>query len=318
MAKPRLSDSCVSYFDECCKLYSYTAGGFAPQLGYYNLPAVKLRMNEVISSYSEYVEMSQNGEKKLPEFQTENYRKGPEKPLSVNTGRKKRDSGRKKLVPHQKLLTNPKSEKKFTSPTHFVCIKITDPDIHKALDSVQRGVVDKCPQVEPALTKLPLLHLTLMVIHLQPDELPKAIEALDQVKHAVNSSFREVFGGSGRPSFSMKGLDHFDGQVLFAKVDKGRNLVVEIGNVVRSIFESHGFYNTDDYPVNPHGTLMKLFQAKWLRQQGIRWLKTDWFRDNQTSYFGKQAIEGLQLCSMDKWRDPVNQFYRIEHSIVLE
>ena len=32
-------------------------------------------------------------------------------------------------------------------------------------------------------------------------------------------------------------------------------------------------------------------------------------------FFGEQVISGLQLCSMDKWRDPETQFYRIIHSI---
>ena len=78
------------------------------------------------------------------------------------------------------------------------------------------------------------------------------------------------------PTYSIEGLGSFDGAVLFAEVKRNRQLVVDIGNAVRSTFEGNGIYNSDDYPVNPHATILKMFQARRLKDIGIRWLKSQW------------------------------------------
>ena len=99
---------------------------------------------------------------------------------------------------------------------------------------------------------------------------------MDQVKGVMDASLGKVFSAAKPPSFSVKGLGSFDNQVLFAHVDKGRDLVVEIGNVVRQVFESLQIRNCDDRPVNPHATILKMFTAPKLRRIGIKSLQAEW------------------------------------------
>ena len=99
---------------------------------------------------------------------------------------------------------------------------------------------------------------------------------MNRVKEVLAESVLIPYTSSKPPSFAVEGLGSFDGQVLFADVKGGRDLVVEIGNIVRSVFVEHGFPNADEYEVVPHATLMKLFQARQLKGLGIRRLKSDW------------------------------------------
>ena len=56
------------------------------------------------------------------------------------------------------------------SPNAFVSLRILSPSIHRGLEAVQRGMIEKNEDVKFALTSLDKLHITLCVVHLENHE----------------------------------------------------------------------------------------------------------------------------------------------------
>ena len=59
---------------------------------------------------------------------------------------------------------------KRPSPNAFVSLRILSPSIHRGLEAVQRGMIEKNEDVKFALTSLDKLHITLRVVHLENHE----------------------------------------------------------------------------------------------------------------------------------------------------
>lgn len=183
-------------------------------------------------------------------------------------------------------------------------------------------------KIKSALIPLASLHITFMVMFLEDDQqIKKACGALDAVKvNMLKSALwnSEIMGAGDaqeifrNPSYTLQGLNIFQNGVLFASVDKGKKELTEIDSIIRRTFEEHEIPSTDSKPFNPHATLLKLWKGKGLKKQGIKNIDPTWYDGVKDTHFGEVSINGLQLCSMLKPKDPETKFYHIEHSIQFE
>jgi len=235
--------------------------------------------------------------------------------------------------PQSNVQWNNKREKKSrsktvrTRPNYFVCLPISNVDIHKALSAVQKNLLASCPGLKPALTSVPCLHITLMVFHLADElEIFKAKLALEGVKEALSTANVRVSGAQSlavssplptAPVFTVRGLGTFGKQVLFARIEQGKEHVLHIGKCVKSIYEKHGIPSTDRRPLNLHATIAKLSKAPELRKKGIKEILPEWYCKDEEVDFGVQGIENLMLCAMEKPKNLETKFYHVEHSVSL-
>ena len=77
-------------------------------------------------------------------------------------------------------------------------------------------------------------------------------------------------------TFTVRGLGAFGKQVLFARIEDGKEVVEKIGEVVNSVFEKHGITSSDKKPLNLHATIAKLSKAPKLRKKGIKEILPEW------------------------------------------
>ena len=107
----------------------------------------------------------------------------------------------------------------------------------------------------------------------------KAKRALEEVKEVLTTA---QVGASGSQAcvdssnFSVQGLGSYGKQVLFARIEEGKERVLHIGKCVKSIFERHGISSTDRRPLNLHATIAKLSKAPKLRKKGIKEILPEW------------------------------------------
>lgn len=197
-------------------------------------------------------------------------------------------------------------------PNYFVCIPISTPGIHEGLKALQDHLVSKCPLAESALTPLATLHVTFMVMHLADEkQVIKACSVLDDVTVKIN---RLLSQSAQDPFFTVEGLGTFPQGVLFAEIGH-RELLGRIANEVRTVYERNGIPPTDTRDFKPHATI--LFLKKENLDEGIKKIDPSWYAGQQDTQFGRQDINKILLCSMDKPRHPETQFYHIEHSRAL-
>lgn len=224
------------------------------------------------------------------------------------------------LLTDSKHTRKPKKEESCKSPpnrpNYFVCLKIDNSDILKALRSVQENILSNCPAIKPALTSIDCLHITLMVFNIDSkDRLDEAKKALDEVVSRVKSGDTSATGDA--KMFSVHGLGNFRQQVLFAHIDNGREIVQDIGMHVKESYENRGIFSTDLKPLNLHATILKLSKSPKLRKKGIKKINTEWFANDKDTFFGFQQISDLLLCSMEKPKITSTKFYHVEHTVPL-
>ena len=71
--------------------------------------------------------------------------------------------------------------------------------------------------------------------------------------------------------------------------------------MVRSIFELHGLYSTDDRAFNPHLTIAKMSKSprmKKKKKKGPRGIAKDAYLEYKDAQLGCEVVRGLELLSM--------------------
>lgn len=96
--------------------------------------------------------------------------------------------------------------------THFLAIRISNPDIIKNAQIIQKDIVRQEEALNDCCMGLGLFHVTLGMLRLDGHEGAKeAVEMLEQLKPQLQELCQDL-------SFKVSGLDTFGQRVLYAKV----------------------------------------------------------------------------------------------------
>jgi len=212
--------------------------------------------------------------------------------------------------------------KKTDRPTHFLAIKITSLDMLESLKAKQeeiRLIIKYLPKKhrkrgrpvnwERALVPHKKFHITLNMLWLPTKE---SIESAKRIlKDFDRRKLDDLFGPI--KGVEIRGLDTFDKQVLFAKVQHPTPLE-NLFTYLREIFKEYLMEN-DDKSLKAHVTIMKSSRVNKLRN--LAPVITLALRDkNIKRVTGYQPFEKLQLCSLLEKEDE-NGYYFVEEEIPL-
>ena len=209
---------------------------------------------------------------------------------------------------------SPKGKKKpkRITPNYFLAIRVSSPQIHSAIKIVQDSITTHNEKLTPALIPLATLHLTIMVIHLENDEqIQRATEVLNQCKISLDHILQ-----NNALTMTFSGLDHFNHQVLYAKLCGGEDMeaLKSVVNIVRETFTKEGIPSTDSREFSPHLTVMKLSRNPKLKRKGIKKIPEESYASWVDMSFGEEPVNAVHLCSMNKKREK-DGFYKCEATV---
>ena len=91
--------------------------------------------------------------------------------------------------------------------------------------------------------------------------------------------------------------------------------------MVRSIFELHGIYSTDDRAFNPHLTIAKMSKSprmKKKKKKGPRGIPKDAYLEYGDAELGSEEVRGLELLSMVEPADEDGYYYCFKRHLFQE
>ena len=172
-------------------------------------------------------------------------------------------------------------------PTHFLCLRITNPDIVAAATNLQQELVKVEPGFEPSILRPELLHVTLMVLGLKIQEACKMLEAMQPQFEKLNLQ---------NVSLDFNGTDKFREDVLFGSMKKDSNyekfcaFVKDLRAPFKEQKMARGFESNQF-----HMTLLQ-FKNEERGKYNLGGYK--FFRITDGKYFGKQRVNNVYLCEM--------------------
>ncbi|XP_043920472.1 A-kinase anchoring protein 7 isoform X2 [Protopterus annectens] len=205
-------------------------------------------------------------------------------------------------------------KKKTQQPNYFVSIPITNPKIIGGIQAVQDIILQRDHRLSKAMVTIGSLHITLLVMHLATDkEVKIAASAFEEAKGMVTDALH-----GKNLILPFKGIGHFRNEVVFANLAHGDHMapLYNIAEAVKKEFQEKGILSGDTKPFKPHLTFMKLSRAPKLRKQGIKKLDPKLYQNFVTHWFGEEAVNQVDLCSMLKKKQP-SGYYHCESSITV-
>jgi len=181
-------------------------------------------------------------------------------------------------------------------PNVFVAIQLDNPAIIANMQQVQ----DFCFEKDASLAqhKLPLekAHVTLLVAHVEEENLSKAKAAIYGTLQEVISSFPD-----NKFQLEIKGMGNFGTTVVFAQAGLGRRFLELLNRGLLKRFESMGFESDNRFD-SPHSTVLKV-------TQGHKGIPPELYSKFSEHKFGTQEVSGIKLLSMTKKPTPEGRYH---------
>ncbi|XP_074541448.1 uncharacterized protein akap7 isoform X2 [Halichoeres trimaculatus] len=227
--------------------------------------------------------------------------------------RKRGDSGGR--MDSEEDAEKKKKKKESQRPNYFVSIPITNTQISSAVMEVQEAILQQEPRLAKAMIPVPTLHITLLVTYLANQE---QVDLAASVLAQAEASLVELLGGRDLV-LPFSGISHFRKEVVFVGLAPGqhRSTLDKVAELLRSHFVERGLLQGDGRGFEPHLTIMKLSRASKLRSQGIKRVDPSLYSDYTNKFFGDQAVERVDLCSMLKKKQQ-DGYYHTETSLQLD
>ncbi|KAM5164164.1 A-kinase anchor protein 7-like isoform 2-T2 [Mantella aurantiaca] len=206
-----------------------------------------------------------------------------------------------------------KKRKKRLVANYFVSLPITNEKILESIQIFQQSVVQKDNRFSSVMKKTGSFHLTLCLMQITREEdMSIAIDALSESKVKID----HILQGKDLV-LQFLGVSNFNDQVVYAKIaeDSSKAKLKEITDTVKNTFKDKELFKVVNKSSIPHLTLMKMESAPELQEQGIV-IYPSLYRTFRKHYFGDETVSRLDLCSMEKARQP-DGYYHTEASIFI-
>ncbi len=185
-------------------------------------------------------------------------------------------------------------------PTHFLCIRVTDPEIVEGVEGAHSSILEMEPRYAECCIRPSALHITICTLGLD------TVEQTASACNLLRDSGAELEEMAKNITLTIHEVDNFYNRVLYAKVHHEQDFT-DFVNYVKLLYQEQGLHIRDNYEFVPHMTLMKTTRPV---SREMRTSKFDGslYAGFEDMYFGKQAIDGLYLCEMNSDRD-IKGFY---------
>lgn len=186
-------------------------------------------------------------------------------------------------------------------PTHFLCLRVTDPVIVEAVRKIRPTILEIEQSYEENIMPPDRLHITLSCLGLDSNEdINKAVEILHRIKPQLDElKPRNI-------SVELSGVNNFFHNVLYAEVKHN----VEFLGFVRTLtllIQEAGIEIRDVFEFQPHMTLLK-FKKQLQKEMKTRYLEPSLYDALGKVEFGFQTVDNIYLCKMSEDRDEMG-FY---------
>lgn len=186
--------------------------------------------------------------------------------------------------------------------THFIAIRVTDPDVIQRLVAVQTDIVAAEPALREACMRPGLFHITLAMLRL--DGIAGIQAAVDAVEAFPSEDWPALRGdGVAAPILDIRRLNHFGHRVVYAEVEARSppGLFDSLVGTLRQRLEQAGggcvaFTNSFDFI--PHVTLAKVSRPM-TRMRRSKFIDEAYYATHVGDEFGQQVVDNLQLCIIE-------------------
>ena len=181
--------------------------------------------------------------------------------------------------------------------THFIAVRITEPELVARLGAVQREMVGREAALAECCMRPGLLHLTLAMLRLTGED---AAAAAQRMMHGLRAELQPLLAAADT-SLEIAGLNNFGQRVVYAEVrprDPATLAAVRAAVLGRVSEAGPGVASTERFEFVPHVTLAKVSRpvARLRRSQYIDSSCYDLYSE---AVFGRQPLDNLQLCIIE-------------------
>jgi 2'-5' RNA ligase len=179
--------------------------------------------------------------------------------------------------------------------THFIAIRISNPQIIRAAKSVQEDIVEREEALSDCCMGLGLFHVTICMLKLDGEQ---GSEEMIQVFKEAQPQLQEL---SRNLKLRVKGLSTFGQRVLYAKVlpDPDESFWQFVSLLNGCISRTSDKVNlTNKFELTPHMTLIKV-NRPIARLRKSKYLPSALYEDHNFDDFGIQEVDNLQLCVIE-------------------
>lgn len=187
---------------------------------------------------------------------------------------------------------------------YFLAIQITDKEIKQNIRTIQETIQARDGSLSSMMESIETRHLTLGLCDLKDKQTVSGCKAaLDRFHEQLRSE------NYVPPRLTVLRLGHFNDKVLFAALEDNEGLqdLKILKDDVRGSLSRDGIRTTDDR-FSPHVTICKI------PRNSSKTIDPSCYDGMQSTYFGRQTIESIQLCSMQKPKTE-SGYYHIDHEI---
>ena len=211
-------------------------------------------------------------------------------------------------------------------PNLFVSLRIRSAPVIRELVAVQSALASFDARYASSTVDPASFHITLALLHVDgPGEEAEALRVFSQVQPRL----RLILTGSDDastttvtvPELSIRGVSTFGQSILYADVARGtsRQRLVAAARVLKDAFRQAGVgctAETESLEFVPHITLAKLKPGSQSADD-LRQFDAASYASFNSHAFGSEAIEALELCSVDAPKD-ADGYYAVRVRIFLD
>ena len=187
--------------------------------------------------------------------------------------------------------------------THFLAIRISDPELIGRLTAVQEAIVTAEPVLREACMRPSLYHITLAMLRL--DGIAGIQAAVDAVEAFPTADWPGLCADrslSDHPLvLDIRRLNNFGHRVVYAEVaPRDTHLFDALVGALRRRLEALAptVVINNNFDFVPHLTLAKVSRPM-TRLRRSKFIDESYYAAHATAEFGSQAVDNLQLCIIE-------------------
>uniref|UniRef100_A0A8C5QMD3 C3H1-type domain-containing protein n=1 Tax=Leptobrachium leishanense TaxID=445787 RepID=A0A8C5QMD3_9ANUR len=174
-------------------------------------------------------------------------------------------------------------------PTHFIAVRISEEEVRSSVNVVQEALKKWNPDIAEFCTSLPVLHLTLCLLHLEtPEEIQKSLTIIQEWRQEIQRILP--------PSLilSFEGLKDFNARVLYLAPSSTPELT-NFTHTLNERFCSEGLTVIKAPSNHLHVTVAKVPTNILRKNPRLRFFY-DVYGHIPVSHFGAQHVDSISFC----------------------
>ena len=183
--------------------------------------------------------------------------------------------------------------------THFLSIRITDPEVIRNLVKVQDSITGAEPILRDCCMKESLFHLTLTMLRLQGAESEAKAKVMMK---KLQPKLAEMLADNERATLDISGLGNFGQRVVYASVQPRNAETFQrlVGEVHQALEEAgEGVKGTNNFEFVPHVTVAKVSRPV-ARERHSKYVPTSHYSEHCGKRMGSQVMDNFHLCVIEQ------------------